>query len=116
MGAEASRIGYRGSMTTINLMDETAGRRMPVKPAYGRPCNGCGYCCSAEVCDLAREYLAATVAPCPALECQDGRFWCGLVRQPSRYMALPDDRADLRLGGLFAEVLGVGRGCDASDA
>ncbi|WP_092044133.1 hypothetical protein [Methylobacterium pseudosasicola] len=64
---------------------------------------------------MAREHIGAMEAPCPALECEDGRFLCGLIRRPGHYMALPNDAADPMLGRLFAQALGVGRGCDSSD-
>ena len=106
-------------MATIILTDGTQGRRALRKASYGQSCNGCGYCCATRPCGLAREHLAGVdgghEGPCPALECEDGRFRCGLVRHASRYMTLPNDWADPALGTLFAEALGVGRGCDASD-
>ncbi|MEE7492218.1 hypothetical protein [Methylobacterium oryzae] len=106
-------------MATIILLDETRCRRMIAKPREGQPCTGCGYCCAESACGLAREYVAGVGAkhdgPCPALEFEDGRFWCGLVRHAGRYMDFPEDWADTMLGGLFAQVLGAGQGCDASD-
>lgn len=90
--------------------------RGPEKPRFGEPCNGCGYCCAAEPCALAVEYVGAgEEGPCPALEFEDGRAWCGLVRHASRYMDLPNDWADQILGEMFAAALGTGRGCDAGD-
>ena len=88
--------------------------RGPEKPRFGDPCNGCGLCCAAEPCGLAREFIGAGEdGPCPAMEFEAGRFWCGLVRHASRYMDLPNDWADPMLGEMFATALGAGRGCDA---
>ena len=99
------------------------------KPKFGQACNGCGYCCSTEPCELAREHLGCQTGPCVALEITDGKSGCGLVRNPLGYLWLrekpSDDKAILNdakvieLGGaLSAEIasaLGVGRGCDSLD-
>jgi len=97
-----------------NLVNQERG---PPKPPSGQACNGCGYCCGAEPCRLALEYISPEIAgPCPALEFEGGRFHCGMVRRPGWYMSLPNDWADELLGPLFARLLGVGRGCDAEDS
>ena len=99
------------------------------KPKYGQPCNGCGYCCTTEPCDLASEYLDCHAGPCIALETADGKSGCGLVRNPLAYLYLhvhPDsDPAILQdakliasgadLSTQIAAALGVGRGCDSID-
>ncbi|MCJ2126437.1 hypothetical protein [Methylobacterium sp. J-077] len=101
-------------MPTFHLIDGTMGQRLPVKPAKGKGCNGCGYRCAEEPCELAGEYIGAgTECPCPALEFEEGRAWCGLVRHASRYMDLPNAWADAILGEMFATALGAGRGYDA---
>ncbi len=89
------------------------GEVAPEKPEEGAPCNGCGFCCAAEPCGLAVEFIGATVGPCPAMEFDDGRFWCGLVRNPSSYLDTPAF-GDHMVGAIFAQALGVGRGCDSS--
>ncbi|TXN51073.1 hypothetical protein [Methylobacterium sp. WL2] len=97
-------------MPTIHLIDGTSGQRLPVKSAKGEGCNGC----AEEPCHLEVEYIGAgTEGPCPALEFEEGRAWCGLVRHASRYMDLPNDWADAILGEMFATALGAERGCDA---
>lgn len=86
----------------------------PPKPPFGQTCNGYGDCCAAEPCKLALEDISPElVGPCPALEFEGDRFHCGMVRRPGLYMSLPNDWADELLGPLFAQLLGVGRGCDA---
>jgi hypothetical protein len=87
----------------------------PEKPAEGHPCNGCGMCCAAEPCGIAVEFLGATEGPCPAMQFEGGRFWCGMTRTPGAYMGAPDF-ADGILGPMFAEALGIGRGCDSDAA
>lgn len=98
----------------------------PGKPAYLSPCNGCGICCAEEACAVAVSLIDADPnGRCPALEFEAGRFWCGLVRHPSRYMPakfreLDDERrgwADEVIGELVAKTLGgVGGSCDSDHA
>lgn len=54
--------------------------------------------------------------PCLALKHEGGQFVCGMIRRPGHYMQLPNDWADVHLGGIFAEALGAGKGCDADDS
>lgn len=89
------------------------------KPTYGSACNGCGFCCLAEPCQIATA-LMGWVGPCPALEHDGGRYWCGMVRHPSRYIAGHFPAADQTtvdgfVGAMFARALGIGIGCDADD-
>ncbi|MFJ7441275.1 hypothetical protein ACIQW5_26935 [Methylorubrum thiocyanatum] len=111
-------------MKAIPLIDGTDGARLPVKPAYGSPCNGCGWCCASEPCGIAREFIGADgEGPCPALEREGGRFVCGLIIRPLVYLgraagldgadeAQPEE-ADALLGSQIAEALGAGKGCCA---
>lgn len=102
-------------MAAIPLIDGTLGQRMPVKPAKGSACNGCGYCCAEEPCGVARKFIPDYTAegPCLALEWVEGRFACGMIRRPSHYMRLPNDWADGVLSVMIADALGAGTGCDA---
>ncbi len=76
-----------------------------VKPLQGEACNGCGYCCQQEVCQLFVEVHGTKPdAPCPSLVYKDGRTYCGLV-----LWASPE------IGALFMRLLGIGRGCCADD-
>ena len=99
------------------FIDGTSGAWLLLKPAYGLPCNGCGYCCAEEPCASAREHIPNHLGEgaCVALEREDDRFVCGMIRRPGHYMQLPSDWADVHLGGIFAAALGAGRGCDADD-
>ena len=114
-------------MKPIPLIDGTDGARLPVKPAYGSPCNGCGWCCASEPCGIAREFIGADgEGPCPALEREGGRFVCGMIVRPLVYLGRVGSNVpagDIRLGAeantligrQIAEALGAGRGCDAED-
>lgn len=78
------------------------------KPAYGAPCNGCGYCCQQEVCAIGLvAFGPATPAPCPALHFEHGRNWCKLV------LAEAFLNQQGQCEPVFATALGIGRGCDA---
>lgn len=103
-------------MGPIPPIDGSEGQRLPIKPAFGSPCNGYGMCCAMEPCGLAREFIPGLPAegPCLALEHEAGRFVCGMIRQPGHYMRLPD-WADAHMGSIFAKALGAGTGRDADD-
>ena len=77
----------------------------PAKPPEGVQCNGCGICCTAELCRTGREVFDNAPAPCPGLAFRDGRFWCSLV----------ETAEEIGHGGFIRWQLGIGVGCD-SDA
>lgn len=87
----------------------------PPKPSYGAPCNGCGVCCKAIPCVLARDLIAAVEGPCPALEWEDGRYWCGLLRAPHRHIYGLEAKpwADPVIRALILESGAFGVGCDS---
>lgn len=78
---------------------------------------------------LAQEFLKCSSGPCVALESIEGRFICGLVRNPLAYLfqaahpeqdvpvldAAPASEATTQLSEDLAKALGIGRGCDADD-
>lgn len=87
------------------------------KPDLGSPCNGCGMCCTVEPCKLAQDILKCFAGPCVAIETIGLKKVCGLVRRPAWHM-FKEDRPESETGPLsvmFANALGVGRGCDAND-
>jgi len=106
--------------------------RIPVitleKPQIYSPCNGCGMCCIVQVCDLG--VALGDSVNCKALIANpDNTYTCGLVADP--YSIL--DEGSLKswkmidsfkpgetpgedaLKGMYAEMLGAGRGCDSDD-
>jgi len=67
-----------------------------------------------QLCTLAAEFIEAAAPPCPAMEFADGRFWCGLVRHPGRYLGTPAFSNRL-LRPMVHAALSIGEGCDTSD-
>lgn len=97
------------------------------KPREGNPCNGCGICCIARVCELG--LALGDDQNCRALlRNQNGSFTCGLVQDPYSYLDSESLRpwllldeleggnaGELALKEMNATALGAGRGCDADD-
>ena len=78
-------------------MDVSAGKRQrliwlnvaaPAKPLLGQSCNGCGVCCAAEPCPVARVFLWQWRGACRALIWREAeqQYRCGMILQPSRYL------------------------------
>ena len=87
----------------------------PTKPKFREPCNGCGVCCALELCDVAALMFAGAAAPCPALEWEDGRAWCGMIRHPLRHLMANFAGDDATVGELFALAMPIGQGCGMED-
>lgn len=85
------------------------------KPKFREPCNGCGLCCSLELCELGEMAFPGAQAPCPALEWEDGRAWCGMVRHSSKHLKLNYTGADEIVSPLYAQGIGAGQGCGMED-
>ncbi len=114
MFGEPAKIILQSRRTRYNIR----AMNLPVlnKPTFGAPCNGCGYCCAVELCELAEEHFAGAVAPCPALEYRDGRFLCGLVLRPSHHLKMHFTGGDKILTPLFLQAIGAGQGCGCPDS
>ena len=87
----------------------------PPKPDWGAACNGCGVCCAAETCPVARLRFLRRHGPCPALRwsVESGCYRCGLLSTPDQFFPLP-----VRLRGVAGRVIArwiaSGAGCDCS--
>lgn len=77
-----------------------------MKPPFGSPCNGCGLCCMAEVCAIGRMAFPDAPAPCPALRFNGKMHRCSLV----------EFEGEAGIEPIFAEALGIGKGCCSDDA
>lgn len=86
----------------------------PPKPARGSACNGCGVCCAAEVCAIGMAVMPDAQTPCPAMEFEHGRFWCGLVRNLPKYAPMSNDVGRI-VSETFSRMLGINMGCDSDD-
>lgn len=101
--------------------------RAPGKPKKGQPCNGCGYCCAAELCAIGKQIFVnggkliegdddePVPGPCPAMEFVGGKFICGIYSNPMAYMPNLKTFAVEDIRVLVAKGIGFGRGCDADD-
>lgn len=95
-------------------------RQAPPKPPMGLPCNGCGLCCAAETCPLARLRFLRRQGPCPALEWtaagptgEPARYRCGLLLRPRHYWpGLPAWAAPLARR-LTRRWIAAGSACDS---
>lgn len=73
------------------------------KPPHGAPCNRCGLCCVATLCDLGRHFFGRAAGPCPALRFdQEGNSACGLTLC-----------GEQKYSDAAALLIGAGDGCDA---
>ena len=86
----------------------------PPKPKFRERCNGCGLCCAVSLCDMAEKTFVGAQAPCPALEWENGRAWCGMVRHPSKHLALKFNGDEI-LAPLWEKAIGSEQGCGMED-
>ena len=82
------------------------------KPEFGATCNGCGHCCITNACKMSRTLLHSDKAPCIALEKDADRYWGGLLRNPAKYMEMPEGLAVSILKAYVTLELHIGDGCD----
>lgn len=87
----------------------------PAKPAPGQACNGCGVCCAAEPCPLARVFLWQWHGACRALEWDAAglQYRCGMLLQPARYLRWLPVRWQRRFGVVAARWIAAGTACDS---
>jgi hypothetical protein len=87
----------------------------PLKPAVGQPCNGCGVCCAAETCPVARVLLMQWRGPCRALTWDDaGQYYrCGLLASPMTYLPRLPAWSEARVRRGVKRWIAAGAGCDS---
>jgi hypothetical protein len=71
------------------------------KPRHGDPCNRCGLCCYAALCDVAKMIHGNRLGPCPELQWDAGGSRCGLIERSTG-----EAREDAKL------LMNAGAGCD----
>jgi len=88
----------------------------PAKPAVGAPCNGCGVCCAAEPCPVARLFLWQRRGACRALVWEEsaGCYRCGMLADPAQYSWLIPVAFNGLAQTFFAKRIAAGAGCDSS--
>ncbi len=88
----------------------------PPKPDWGARCNGCGACCAVEPCPVALLFLWQFKGRCRALLWQEdaGRYVCGMVQCPDRYVFFIFRHWREQAGRFFASRIAAGAGCDFS--
>jgi hypothetical protein len=90
---------------------------MSRKPAYGKPCTGCGACCMVTLCDLGQHVFGLPeIGRCPALtQTSETTYGCGLAIDPARFV--PKARVLAKGAGRLKAaaflLIGGGEGCDA---
>jgi len=84
------------------------------KAKYKEPCNGCGLCCRVEPCEVSKNLLHSHQAPCIALEFHDGKFLCGVVLHPDKYLQNTVYR-EFEVRAYIEHWIAPGQGCDMPD-
>ena len=94
-------------MNTVNIK----------KPLKGQPCNGCGLCCLMVPCPVADHFLNVSTGSCPALEFEDGRYWCGILRNAHKHIPGMSEKpwADEYFREMLMETGGWQGVCDSED-
>jgi hypothetical protein len=85
------------------------------KPKKGEACNGCGVCCIAEQCPVSIVVFGEK-SLCPALKREDSGYFCDLTRNSGQYLNLDQDWKQEWMNKHFAELIGVGVGCDSEES
>ena len=83
-----------------------------------KECEHCGWCCLSSIpCILGQSLFGITddnPAPCPACECENGLYWCGLIRKPTKWFPGLVGRVDWKCEDMvdIARIyIGMGDGC-----
>lgn len=87
------------------------------KPEFGMACNGCGVCCAAEPCPVARVFLWQFRGSCKALVwlAETQQYRCGLLLEPARYLRILPRFFQRSFRFLVRRWIAAGTACD-SDA
>lgn len=93
----------------------TIHRDAPTKPVPGEACNGCGICCTADPCPVARLFLWQWRGACRALIWEDSasRYHCGMLTDPARHSRVIPAACNGLAKRFFAKRIAAGAGCDS---
>ena len=85
----------------------------PLKPAEGKPCNGCGVCCLVAPCPIGMLFSGKTRGACSVLrwDAPQHRYVCGLLTEPESFV-----RPRWLAGAaarLARRMVAAGVGCDS---
>lgn len=80
----------------MKTLQEKINVAIETKPAFGEPCNHCGWCCLTEVCPSGLVVLGSSQIPCPLLVEVGDKYFCSLANTAER-----------------KRIMGIGTGCDA---
>ncbi|MDP2810486.1 MAG: hypothetical protein Q8O34_10105 [Rhodocyclaceae bacterium] len=86
----------------------------PAKPAFGASCNGCGVCCAAEPCPVARFLLGVRTGDCLALAWDEAarRYFCGMARHPAGHLRWLPEMLNNAAARACRRWISAGSGCD----
>ncbi|MFZ6724198.1 hypothetical protein ACO0K2_01755 [Undibacterium sp. MH2W] len=92
-------------------------QQAPRKPEIGQSCNGCGVCCAAEPCPVARVFLWQRKGSCRALmwDPSQSLYRCGMLLQPAAFLDWLPQRWQGWFGRRVRRWISAGVACD-SDA
>ena len=83
-------------------------------------CNHCGECCLSITCQVAQVFFKIGEGTlCPALEQEDGLYFCGLIRNTKKYvkdLVGNEEWKPIYLSRMFGQWLGIGYGCDSENS
>lgn len=82
-----------------------------------RSCNHCGQCCLAISCQISQIlFYIGENDRCPAIEEQEGLYYCGLIQNTSKYVTELVGGEEWKakfLKSEFSKMLGISYGCDS---
>jgi hypothetical protein len=85
----------------------------PLKPAWGKPCNGCGVCCLVAPCPIGILVSRRRSGACAALRWRapQRRYVCGLMAEPESFVR--PRWAAAGIARLARRMIAAGSGCDS---
>lgn len=86
-----------------------------------KKCKQCGQCCQSGIpCAMAQvmfDITAENPQTCPALEYEESRYWCGLIRHPLKWFSSMVGNVKWKcefMADMTRVYIGIGKGCGIS--